>query len=161
MPARAEGYSWSLIYSTAKHGFSLKTLYREMAKIDTPILLVIQDTNGSVFGALTSHPLRTSDLFYGTGESFLFTFYPDFEKFGWTGHNQYFIKGNCDSLVIGAGKYVFSHMLFRSSLFHAHPLYPLVHVLHMYVCLCHQVSPDVPSILQQYPLFPSVTFTSV
>lgn len=106
MPARAEGYSWSLIYSTAKHGFSLKTLYREMAKIDTPILLVIQDTSGSVFGALTSHPLRTSDLFYGTGESFLFTFYPDFEKFGWTGHNQYFIKGNCDSLVIGAGKYV-------------------------------------------------------
>lgn len=81
-------------------------MYREMGKIDSPILLVIQDTNGAVFGALTSHPLRTSDLFYGTGESFLFTFYPDFEKFGWTGHNQYFIKGNSDSLVIGAGKYV-------------------------------------------------------
>ena len=104
LPARAEGYTWSLIYSTAKHGFSLKTMYREMAKVDTPILMVIQDTSGAVFGALTSHPLRTSDLFYGTGESFLFTFYPDFEKFGWTGHNQYFIKGNSDSLVIGAGR---------------------------------------------------------
>lgn len=72
-------------------------------KIESPILLVIQDTCGAVFGALTSHPLRTSDLFYGTGESFLFTFYPDFETFTWAGHNQYFIKGNSDSLVIGAG----------------------------------------------------------
>lgn len=107
LPARAEGYTWSLLYSTSKHGFSLKSLYREMAKIDSPILMVIQDTKGSVFGALTSCPIKTSDLFYGTGESFLFTFDPDFARFPWTGDNMYFIKGNSDSLVIGAGDGMF------------------------------------------------------
>lgn len=103
LPARAEGYAWALLYSTSKHGFSLKTLYREMAKYESPVLLIIEDTHGSVFGALTSCSLKTSDLFYGTGESFLFTFDPEFSKFSWSGDNQYFIKGNADSLVIGAG----------------------------------------------------------
>lgn len=103
LPARAEGYSWKLLYSTSKHGFSLHSLYREMGKVESPVLMVIQDTTGSIFGALTSCPLKTSDLFYGTGESFLFTFDPDFARFPWTGDNMYFIKGNQDSLVIGAG----------------------------------------------------------
>ena len=104
LPARAEGYTWSLLYSTSKHGFSLKSLYREMAKVESPVLMVIQDTQGSIFGSLTSCPIKTSDLFYGTGESFLFTFDPDFARFPWTGDNMYFIKGNADSLVIGAGE---------------------------------------------------------
>ena len=48
LPARAEGYSWTLIYSSSKHGFSLKTMYREMLKYETPVLLVIEDTFGTV-----------------------------------------------------------------------------------------------------------------
>ena len=32
-----------------------------------------------VFGALINCPLRVSDHFYGTGESFLFTFYEEFK----------------------------------------------------------------------------------
>ena len=48
LPARAEGYAWTLIYSSSKHGFSLKTMYREMIKYETPVLLVIEDTFGTV-----------------------------------------------------------------------------------------------------------------
>lgn len=48
LPARAEGYSWTLLFSTSKHGFSLNTLYREMTKYETPVLLVIQDTTDAV-----------------------------------------------------------------------------------------------------------------
>lgn len=103
LPARAEGYSWTLIYSTSKHGFSLKTLYRNCIGYENPALLVIQDTDGTVFGALTSSPLRTSDRFYGTGESFLFSFHPEFGRYGWTGVNDHFIKGDTESLAIGAG----------------------------------------------------------
>ncbi|CAH0392968.1 unnamed protein product [Bemisia tabaci] len=93
LPARAEGYMWTLVFSTSQHGFSLNSMYRKMSRIESPILLVIQDTEGNVI----------SDHFYGTGESLLFTFCPEFQVFNWTGDNMYFIKGNNESLAIGAG----------------------------------------------------------
>ncbi|XP_020287572.1 nuclear receptor coactivator 7 isoform X3 [Pseudomyrmex gracilis] len=103
LPARAEGYQWTLVFSTSQHGFSLNSMYRKMAKVESPILLVIEDTEGNVFGALTSCSLHVSDHFYGTGESLLFRFTPKFQAFNWTGDNLYFIKGNNESLAIGAG----------------------------------------------------------
>ncbi|XP_051158882.1 oxidation resistance protein 1 isoform X4 [Leptopilina boulardi] len=103
LPARAEGYVWTLVFSTSQHGFSLNSMYRKMAKVESPILLVIEDTEGNVFGALTSCSLHVSDHFYGTGESLLFRFTPRFQAFNWTGDNLYFIKGNNESLAIGAG----------------------------------------------------------
>ncbi|XP_046563270.1 oxidation resistance protein 1-like isoform X2 [Haliotis rubra] len=104
MPARTIGYTWNLIYSTELHGFSLKTLYRDMCHVDSPILLVVADTSNNVFGAVTNCAFKLSDHFYGTGESFLYTFYPEFKVFHWTGENNFFIKGNKESLAIGAGQ---------------------------------------------------------
>ncbi|XP_074941702.1 oxidation resistance protein 1 isoform X5 [Phalacrocorax aristotelis] len=103
LPPRTIGYPWTLVYSTAKHGMSLKTLYRSMLGLDTPVLLVIKDSDGQVFGALASEPFKVSDGFYGTGETFMFTFSPDFEVFKWTGDNMFFIKGDMDSLAFGGG----------------------------------------------------------
>ncbi|XP_031345100.1 oxidation resistance protein 1-like isoform X2 [Photinus pyralis] len=103
LPARAEGYLWSLVFSTSQHGFSLNSMYRKMNKLESPILLVIEDTDNNVFGALTSCALQVSDHFYGTGESSLFRFSPHFQVYNWTGENLYFIKGNNESLSIGAG----------------------------------------------------------
>uniref|UniRef100_T1PAR9 Oxidation resistance protein 1 n=1 Tax=Musca domestica TaxID=7370 RepID=T1PAR9_MUSDO len=103
LPARAEGYSWSLAFSTSQHGFSLNSLYRKMQRLESPILIVIEDTEHNVFGALTSCSLHVSDHFYGTGESLLYKFNPSFKVFHWTGENLYFIKGNVESLSIGAG----------------------------------------------------------
>ncbi|CAH1117849.1 unnamed protein product [Phaedon cochleariae] len=103
LPARAEGYAWTLVFSTSQHGFSLNSMYRKMYKLESPVLMVIEDTDNNVFGALTSCALHVSDHFYGTGESLLFSFTPDFKVFNWTGENLYFIKGNNESLSIGAG----------------------------------------------------------
>ncbi|XP_039765446.1 oxidation resistance protein 1 isoform X3 [Pararge aegeria] len=74
LPARAQGYMWSLAFSTSQHGFSLASMYRKMQRVDSPVLLVIQDTDNNVFGALTSCAFRPSEHFYGTGESLLFSF---------------------------------------------------------------------------------------
>ncbi|XP_026466263.1 nuclear receptor coactivator 7-like isoform X2 [Ctenocephalides felis] len=103
LPARAEGYMWSLVFSTSQHGFSLNSMYRKMQRLESPVLIVIQDTDNNVFGALTSCSLKVSDHFYGTGESLLFKFNPDFRVFHWSGENLYFIKGNNESIAIGAG----------------------------------------------------------
>ncbi|XP_054724274.1 oxidation resistance protein 1-like [Uloborus diversus] len=102
LPARAVGYPWTRIFSTSHDGFHLKTLYRKMSGFDSPVLIAIQDTKGAVFGTLLSIPLRPSDCFYGTGESFLYTFHPNFHVFRWTGNNDYIVKGSLDSVSIGA-----------------------------------------------------------
>ncbi|CAK6954336.1 nuclear receptor coactivator 7 isoform X2 [Scomber scombrus] len=103
MPARTQGYPWQLVYSTAIHGSSLKTLYRNMAGLDSPVLLVVKDMHKKVFGAFSSDPFRVSKYCYGTGETFLFSFNPDFQAYRWSGENSYFVSGNLESLQIGGG----------------------------------------------------------
>ncbi|XP_053467262.1 oxidation resistance protein 1a isoform X1 [Ictalurus furcatus] len=103
LPPRTIGYPWTLAFSTSKHGMSIKTLYRIMQGQDSPVLLVVKDSDGQVFGALASEPFKVSDGFYGTGETFLFSFYPQFEVYKWTGDNMFFIKGDMDSLAFGGG----------------------------------------------------------
>ncbi|KAM4692976.1 nuclear receptor coactivator 7 [Discoglossus pictus] len=103
LPARVQGYPWYLVYSTQKHGTSLKTLYRNLASLDSPVLLVVKDMDNQLFGAYATHPFRISDHYYGTGETFLFTFCPDFKVFKWSGGNSYFINGDISSLEVGGG----------------------------------------------------------
>lgn len=45
-----QGYHWRLAYSTVKHGTSLKTLYRNLSTVDSPVLLVIKDMDKRVNG---------------------------------------------------------------------------------------------------------------
>ncbi|KAG5271326.1 hypothetical protein AALO_G00178480 [Alosa alosa] len=103
LPAQTQGYPWRLVYSTVVHGISLRTLYSNMASVDRPVLLVIKDMENQVFGAFSSHPFRVSNSCYGTGETFLYTFSPEFKMFSWTGENSYFVKGFRDSLQLGGG----------------------------------------------------------
>ncbi|KAI5094440.1 nuclear receptor coactivator 7-like isoform X2 [Silurus meridionalis] len=103
LPARVQGYPWRLAYSTVVHGTSLKTLYRNLGELDCPVLMVIKDMNDQIFGVFSTHPFRVSEHYYGTGETFLYTFSPEIKVFRWTGENSYFVKGNLDSLQIGGG----------------------------------------------------------
>ncbi|XP_049440534.1 nuclear receptor coactivator 7 isoform X2 [Epinephelus fuscoguttatus] len=103
MPARTQGCPWQLVYSTAVHGSSLRTLYRNMAELDSPVLLVIKDMHKKVFGAFSSDPFKVSKHCYGTGETFLFSFNPEFQPYRWSGENSYLVSGNLESLHIGGG----------------------------------------------------------
>ncbi|XP_061234397.1 nuclear receptor coactivator 7 isoform X4 [Neopsephotus bourkii] len=103
LPARVQGYLWRLVYSTLEHGTSLKTLYRRSSSLDSPVLLVIKDMDNQIFGAYATQPFRFSDHYYGTGETFLYTFSPHFKVFKWSGENTYFINGDTSSLELGGG----------------------------------------------------------
>nr|XP_019940534.1 PREDICTED: nuclear receptor coactivator 7-like isoform X1 [Paralichthys olivaceus]XP_019940535.1 PREDICTED: nuclear receptor coactivator 7-like isoform X1 [Paralichthys olivaceus] len=103
LPPRTVSRTWQLAYSTSRHGSSLKSLYRKLSATDSPVLVVIKDALDEIFGAFLSHPLRPSEKFYGTGETFLYMLHPRFKCFRWTGENSFFIKGDLDSFAIGGG----------------------------------------------------------
>ncbi|XP_013817003.2 TLD domain-containing protein 2 isoform X1 [Apteryx mantelli] len=102
LPLRLTQQPWSLLYCTTRDGFSLKTMYRSM-NLSSPVLLLIRDTEAQAFGAFCASTIRLSNHFYGTGETFLFSFSPELKVFTWTGRNSFFMKGDMDLLMIGGG----------------------------------------------------------
>jgi len=107
LPPRVQGYTWHLLFSTSQDGFSLHSLYRKAALVDSPVLLIIQDTDHAVFGALVSCPPAQSEKFLGTGESWLFTFFPSFKVYSWTGENNYIMRGGLNNLIVGSSEGMF------------------------------------------------------
>lgn len=107
LPPRVQGYRWHLLFSTANDGFSLHSLYRKCAQVDSPVLMIIQDTDHAVFGALISCPPALSEKFLGTGESWLFTFFPSFKVYAWTGENNYIMRGGLNNLIVGSSEGMF------------------------------------------------------
>ncbi|KAM4841961.1 TLD domain-containing protein 2 isoform 2-T3 [Thomomys bottae] len=103
LPPRVAGRPWTLVFCTSRDGFSLRSLYRQMEGHSGPVLLLLRDQDGQMFGAFSSSTFRLSKGFYGTGETFLFTFSPQLKVFKWTGNNSFFVKGDLDSLMMGSG----------------------------------------------------------
>ncbi|XP_059718768.1 TLD domain-containing protein 2 isoform X1 [Haemorhous mexicanus] len=105
LPPRLTQQPWHLLYSTGRDGFSLRTLYRSGARPDSPALLLIRDTEAQAFGAFSATAIRSSSGFYGTGETFLFSFCPELKVFRWTGRNDFFVKGDVNLLMVGGGRH--------------------------------------------------------
>lgn len=64
---------WHLGYSMAVDGVSLRTMYRQLADAG-PCLLLVEDSNGCIFGAFLSEGLRPTNQCYGTHECFVFRY---------------------------------------------------------------------------------------
>uniref|UniRef100_A0A5K3EZ33 Oxidation resistance protein 1 n=1 Tax=Mesocestoides corti TaxID=53468 RepID=A0A5K3EZ33_MESCO len=102
LPPSRLGNTMKLVFSTARDGFSLNTLYRKTQFIQDVNLLLIRDYLGSVFGALLSERMHCSQHFYGTGESCVFHWRNGFKCYNWTKKNYFFMQGSHNSFLIGA-----------------------------------------------------------
>ncbi|CAN4091060.1 unnamed protein product [Withania somnifera] len=106
LPNIVKGCQWVLLYSTARHGISLRTLIRKSADISGPCLLITGDKQGAVFGGLLEAPLEPTAKrkYQGTNQTFVFTtLYGEPRLFRPTGANRYFHMCLNDLLALGGG----------------------------------------------------------
>lgn len=91
-----------LVFSPTKHGISMKTFYLKTDDIKQTII-VIKDDNQHVFGGFLSENIRNSQKFYGTGESFVFTFHNSerIHAFQATMENEFFIYSDNEIIAMG------------------------------------------------------------
>ncbi|XP_040989054.1 oxidation resistance protein 1-like [Juglans microcarpa x Juglans regia] len=106
LPNIVKGCQWVLLYSTLKHGISLRTLIRKSADLSGPCLLIAGDRQGAVFGGLLECPLKptTKRKYLGTNQTFVFTtIYGEPRLFRPTGANRYYYLCLNDLLAFGGG----------------------------------------------------------
>ncbi|RDX83430.1 Oxidation resistance protein 1, partial [Mucuna pruriens] len=106
LPNIVKGRQWVLLYSTLKHGVSLRTLIRKSAELSSPGLLIVGDMQGAVFGGLLDCPLKPTAKrkYQGTNQTFVFTtVYGQPRLFLPTGVNRYYYMCLSDLLALGGG----------------------------------------------------------
>ncbi|GMI64154.1 oxidation resistance 2 [Hibiscus trionum] len=106
LPNIVKGCQWMLLYSTSKHGISLRTLIRKSAELPGPCLLITGDKQGAVFGAMLECPLKPTPKrkYQGTNQTFVFTTkYGEPRLFRATGANRYYYICMNDMLALGGG----------------------------------------------------------
>ncbi|KAG6597984.1 Oxidation resistance protein 1 [Phytophthora cinnamomi] len=107
LPITSQLCRWFRIYSIEANGSSLETLLI-LAQRQSPTLLVVKDAEGNVFGGFASDEWHRAFHYYGTGESFLFSFSNastagGFMKYQWSRKNSYFMLCSDESLIMGGG----------------------------------------------------------
>ncbi|CAI2360256.1 unnamed protein product [Moneuplotes crassus] len=90
LPPMIRMREWERVFSIDVDGASYKTFYKNVYNHSATIL-IIQDSNGWKFGAYAASDWEIKKHFYGTGESFLFTFKDtdqNISTYKWTGEND-------------------------------------------------------------------------
>ncbi|XP_077523531.1 GTPase-activating protein skywalker-like [Amblyomma americanum] len=112
LPPRITMLQPEMIYSTNEHGSSLTNFYLHTDMWE-PTVVVVLTTRGERFGAYCSTKWQErKQAYFGTGETFLFTFVPEPKRFVWVGvgsvkdvphSSKLFLSANQTMFQIGAG----------------------------------------------------------
>jgi hypothetical protein len=106
LPEEHQDRDWLLLYSLKKHGAAMHSIF-ERCKSHRYSLLCLSDSDGVVFGGMASEEWKDrKDRYFGSGESFLFSFKGDkFVKYTWTRSNSYFMLASHGiGLAMGGGQ---------------------------------------------------------
>lgn len=80
---------WRFLFSSQIHGESFSTFMGRIMD-QGPSVIIIEDTNGAVFGGFASSSWSLSPKFTGNDSAFLFTLRPKMRCFTSTGYNDHF-----------------------------------------------------------------------
>jgi hypothetical protein len=69
-----------------------------------PVLSIIRDEKGYVFGVFSTEPWRESPRSFGCGETFVFRLKPEAEMFRWSHVGDDFLHGTKSYISVGGGK---------------------------------------------------------
>eukprot|EP00826_Nyctotherus_ovalis_P065060 TRINITY_DN9554_c0_g1_i15.p2 TRINITY_DN9554_c0_g1~~TRINITY_DN9554_c0_g1_i15.p2 ORF type:complete len:150 (-),score=36.43 TRINITY_DN9554_c0_g1_i15:119-568(-) len=96
--------TWQLLFSTSHDGVSYSTMFYKVGK-SCPVYVLMEDAKGNVFGLYASQEIRDSSQFYGTGESFVFSFEGTLyvRKYKWSRANELFVYSDGRRLLAGGG----------------------------------------------------------
>ena len=73
MPGLYKIARWNLLYRISEHGVSLNTFYERLGGAPAS-LVIMEDENGHKFGAMVHENWERGNHFYGSAETFVFTF---------------------------------------------------------------------------------------
>ncbi|ETV83909.1 hypothetical protein, variant [Aphanomyces astaci] len=102
LPYRFKHKNWKLSFSLAQHGASLHTLFRRVRRQESTIV-VVETEDGDIFGGFATAPWTPCGLYFGTGESFVFTCHRKFEMFPWTRKNSLLLFSDENTIAMGGG----------------------------------------------------------
>ena len=87
----------------------MRTFYLKTKNFKSYIL-VIKDENDNIFGGYISDEIKSSENFYGTGETFVFSFFKSdrIHCFPSTGVNDLYVRTDDDSISLGASNNLYS-----------------------------------------------------
>ena len=111
LPSTLRQKRWQLLFTTAEHGCSIRSVLTRCSGLG-PTVFLVRDMQGHVFGAFASEAWRDHPQthFHGTGETFLFSTWPEaegFQAWGWdhdsVASNRSFQCAALDFIAFGSG----------------------------------------------------------
>ena len=104
VPLRFQGNAIKLIYKLQYDGASCTTLIEKSRGMNTG-LLVIKDAGNGIFGGYLTESLKYTQRYYGSGESFVFSFssITQAKIYPWSKLNSYFIHSDETHIGMGGG----------------------------------------------------------
>eukprot|EP00616_Rhizochromulina_sp_CCMP1243_P001016 CAMPEP_0118979612 /NCGR_PEP_ID=MMETSP1173-20130426/26369_1 /TAXON_ID=1034831 /ORGANISM="Rhizochromulina marina cf, Strain CCMP1243" /LENGTH=309 /DNA_ID=CAMNT_0006929883 /DNA_START=37 /DNA_END=966 /DNA_ORIENTATION=+ len=123
LPLATQGYRWKLLYSSLRHGCDISTFYSKV-KLEKRTVVLVETLDGEVFGSFSSMPWKVQVEYFGTGESFLFSFgnndrtnggtgsfQSDCRFFPWTAENNLVMMATDEFIAMGGGGGSFGYIL--------------------------------------------------
>uniref|UniRef100_A0A7S3PRC9 Oxidation resistance protein 1 n=1 Tax=Aplanochytrium stocchinoi TaxID=215587 RepID=A0A7S3PRC9_9STRA len=110
LPYRKRVSFWYMLYDSNRDGLSFLTLYNAV-NAEVEAIMIMRTVEGDIFGFFSTEPwgLKTNS-YYGTGESFLFSFSDSMkvkdkcDVYTWTGKNNCFMRCSDEYLAVGGGR---------------------------------------------------------